>query len=455
MAQLETHRGSIADRMDRLPFSSFHRNFLLMITAGEWVETLMLLGNGVLLALVARVLGFSTEVATYVIPVSFFAGEFVGSIVCGYIADRRGRKTVFLFNLLVYGIAMLIAGFMSISYVLAILVFIAGIGVGGEFPLVDTYTSEVVPARLRGRGMAAVYTVAVTAAPLIAFLAYLVSHPSPGPYSWRILFWLMGVCAIAVWLVRLTLPESPRWYEIRGRLDDAERVMSQIEEQVMKEHNLSTLPSVESSLSIAPTPSRYLDIFAPDLRSRTIMMLVFQFFQTGIFYGFTSLAPTFLLHKGINLVHTLLFSMIIYAGFFFGSIANLFIIDRIERKWGIVGSAVIAGILGTAFALIPNVTATVVLGFLVTFTLWNFSNFLHTYQAEIFPTRVRSSAAGTVYSVSRISTSILVLLISAVFLPRGLVATFGIIWVFIAIVALDVGLFGPRSSRLRLEEIAR
>ncbi|HZU16630.1 MAG TPA: MFS transporter, partial [Candidatus Dormibacteraeota bacterium] len=82
MAQVGTRGGSIADRMDRLPFSSFHRNFLLMITAGEWVETLMLLGNGVLLALVARVLGFSTTVATYVIPVSFFAGEFVGSIVC-------------------------------------------------------------------------------------------------------------------------------------------------------------------------------------------------------------------------------------------------------------------------------------------------------------------------------------------------------------------------------------
>ena len=115
----------------------------------------------------------------------------------------------------------------------------------------------------------------------------------------------------------------------------------------------------------------------------------------------------------------------------------------------------IAGALGTIFALVPNVIVTVVLGFLTTFTLWNFSNFLHTYQAEIFPTRVRSSAAGTVYSVSRISTSLLVLMITAIFLPRGLLATFGIIWVFILIVAVDIGLFGPKSSQKMVEKIAQ
>jgi putative MFS transporter len=183
-------------------------------------------------------------------------------------------------------------------------------------------------------------------------------------------------------------------------------------------------------------------------------MLVFQFFQSGIFYGFTALAPTFLLHKGVTLVHTLLFSMIIYAGFFVGSIVNLFIIDRIERKWGLVGSALLAGVLGTVFAVVANVAAAVILGFLVTFTLWQFSNFMHTYQAEIFPTRVRTAAAGTVYSVSRVSTSILVFMITALFLPYGLLATFGVIWVFIAIVVVDIGVFGPKTSQLQVEKIA-
>lgn len=448
---------SVADRLERLPFSGFHRSFLLMVTAGEFVETMMLLGNGVVLAMVAKVLHFSPVVSTWAVPVAFFAGEFVGSLGSGYIADRLGRKTVFLYDLLLFGAGMVVGGFMSTSYLIAVFVFVAGVGVGGEFPIVDTYTAEVFPGRNRGRRMATVYTIAVLAAPIIGGLAYAVSSPSPGPYSWRILFWIMGGAGLVVWVIRFRVPESPRWLESRGRTADADELMARIEERVARDHDRAGWQSADPSGPVAVTPgqSRFRDIFAPDLRGRTIMMLVFQFFQTGIFYGFTALAPLFLLQKGISLVHSLLFSFIIYAGFFVGSVFNLFIIDKIERKWGIVGCAIIAGVLGTAFALVSNVAATVILGFLVTFTLWQFSNFLHTYQAEIFPTRVRSTAAGAVYSVSRISTSLIVLMITTIFLPHGLVATFGIIWLFIAIVVIDIGFFGPKVSQLRVEHIAQ
>ena len=99
--------------------------------------------------------------------------------------------------------------------------------------------------------------------------------------------------------------------------------------------------------------------------------------------------------------------------------------------------------------------ASVILGFLVAFVLWIFSNFYHTYQAEIFPTRVRSMAAGTVYSVSRISTSILVAVITTFFLPLGLLATYGVIWIFIVIVVIVIWIFGPLTSRRRLEDISQ
>jgi putative MFS transporter len=195
-------------------------------------------------------------------------------------------------------------------------------------------------------------------------------------------------------------------------------------------------------------------IFAPDVRGRTTMMLIFQFFQSGLFYGFTTLAPLFLLHKGISLVHTLLFSMIIYGGFFAGSLFSMYTIDKVERKWGIVVTAILSGVFGTAFAQASNVTVTVIFGFLTTFTLWQFSNFLHTYQAEIFPTEVRTTAAGAVYSVSRISTALWVYVIGTVLAPDGILVSFGLIWLFIAIIAIDIGVFGPRSSRLAVEEIA-
>lgn len=445
---------NVAARLERIPFNRVHRNFLLMVASGEFIESMMLLGNGAMLAIIATVLHFSAVESAYVVPISFFAGEFVGSIVIGYLSDRFGRRTMFAYDLLVFAAGIIIAGFFSTPLLIAIFLFIAGIGVGGEFPLVDTYTTEIFPGHQRGQRLAAVYTLAVIAAPVIAGLAYVVSQPKPGPYSWRILFWIIGVLALIVWAIRLRMPESPRWYEAKGRHDDAERVVADIEQQTMQQFGLTELPPVAEHMHIGQESGRWRDLWAADLRSRTIMMLIFQFFQSGVFYGFTTLAPTFLLAKGISLVDTLLFTMIIYAGFLVGSIVNIFIIDRVERKWGIIVSAILSGVLGTIFVLVANVVATVILGFFVAFVLWNFSNFYHTYQAEIFPTRVRSMAAGTVYSVSRISTSILVAVITTVFLPHGLLATYAVIWLFIVIVVVVIWVFGPHTSRRTLEEIS-
>ncbi|HEY6493501.1 MAG TPA: MFS transporter [Trebonia sp.] len=451
-----------SQQLETMRFGRFQRSFLFMVTAGEFVETLMLLGNGVVLALVAQVLHFSPVVSTWAVPVSFFGGEFFGSIISGLVADRVGRRAVFRYDLLVFGIGMLVAGFMNSAVLLAIFVFIGGLGVGGEYPIVDTYTAEMFPGRVRGRRMAAVYTLAVLAAPVIAAIAYGISHPSAGYYSWRILFWIMGAAGIVVWLIRLRVPESPRWLESRGRHAEAADTMRAILVQDGMTDAAAALAVPRQSgppVAEALPPSKSVwsavgEIFAPDLRGRTIMMLVFQFFQSGIFYGFTSLAPLFLLRKGISLVDTLAFSMIIYAGFFVGSVASLFTIDRVERKWGLVVTAILAGAFGTAFAEVSNTAASVVLGFIVAFILWQFSNFLHTYQAEIFPTRVRSTAAGTVYSVSRLSTSLFVYIITTWLLPHGALAPYSLIWVFILIVVVDVAVFGPKTSRRTVETIA-
>ena len=452
--QNKPYEGSVSDRLERLPFSSVQRDFLLMVAGGEWAETLMLLGNGAVLALAGHALGL-TGLAPVMIATAFFLGEFVGSAFFGWLADRKGRKFVFLYNLLVFSFGMLMAGFMSLPYLIAIFVFIGGIGVGGEFPLVDSFTTEMMPAKVRGNRLALVYTIAVTAGFVIAFLAYEMGIIVPLYYSWRILFWFMAVVGFGVWAVRTRLKESPRWLEVHGEYKKADEITTDWEQRTMKAKHLSELPKPTTNTPIEENRSRYRDMFEPDVRKRSIMMIIFQFFQSGIFYGFTALAPFFLIKKGFNLPTTLGFVFLIFTGFFFGSVFNLFIIDKVERKWGIIGSAVLAGIFGTAFAVATNVYLVVIFGFITTFILWNFSNFFHTYQAEIFPTRIRPTAAGTVYAVSRVSTAILIMFIAAIFLPHGVVASFGIIWVFIAIVVLDLWILGPKSSREQVETIAQ
>ncbi len=444
-------RENIAGRLERLPFSSFHVKFALMLTSGEWAESLMLLGNGAILGLVAAYYGLGGNLKAYAFPAFFFAGEFIGSIAFGRLADARGRRAVFLINQLIFGLGMILAGFMNSWQLIGVFVLVGGIGVGGEFPLVDSYGTEVFTGKNRGAWLALIYTIAVTSAPLIVYITSLTSHL--GYYSFRIPLWFMGASGIVVWLIRFRLKESPRWLANHGKLEEAEKMMDSIEEEVKRSAKLKELPPVTDTLEVPVRVSKYKDIFAPDVRKTTIMMAIFMFFQSGIFYGFVTFAPG-LVSVSYPKSDPLGAAAVIFSGFVFGSIFNIFIIDRIERKWGIILFAVLGGIFGTFFAVIHGLDEAVIFGFLTAFMLWNFSNFLHQYNAEIFPTRVRTTAAGFVYSISRISTTILVLFIAFFIGSHNAVGIFAFVWVLVVLVSLVLILLGPKSTRRYVEQIA-
>ncbi|MCL5802254.1 MAG: MFS transporter [Candidatus Thermoplasmatota archaeon] len=451
MVEHDSKTENIAGRLERLPFSRFHVKFALMLTSGEWAESLMLLGNGAILGLVAATFGLTGNLSIYALPAFFFIGEFLGSIFFGRLADTRGRKAVFLYNQLIFGMGMIIAGFMMDWQLVAIFVLIGGIGVGGEFPLVDSYGTEVFTGKHRGAWLALIYTIAVTAAPLIIYITSLTANA--GYYSFRIPLWFMGSAGIAVWIIRFRLKESPRWLANHGKMKEAEGMMDDIEEEVKKETGNKELPPISDNLEVPVQVSRYKDIFAKDVRKTTIMMAIFMFFQSGIFYGFVIFAPN-LVKIAYPKSDPLGGAAVIFSGFVVGSIFNIFIIDRIERKWGIILFAVLGGVFGTFFAVIHGFDQVVIFGFLTAFMLWNFSNFMHQYNAEIFPTRVRTTAAGFVYSISRISTTILVLFIVLFIGAHNAPGIFAFVWILVIIVSLVLIVLGPKSTRRYVEQIA-
>ncbi|MCL4319847.1 MAG: MFS transporter [Candidatus Thermoplasmatota archaeon] len=445
---------NIAGRLERLPYSRFHVKFALMLTSGEWAESLMLLGNGAILGLVATYFAISSTsvLATYALPAFFFVGEFLGSIFFGRLADTRGRRAVFLYNQLIFGLGMIIAGFMDSWQLVAVFVLIGGIGVGGEFPLVDSYGTEIFVRKRRGAWLALIYTIAVTAAPLIIYITALTA--GLGYYSFRIPLWFMGASGIVVWLIRFRLKESPRWLSTHGKMDEAKKEMDKIEAEVLKETKLTTLPPVTDTIEAPVHVSKYKEIFAPDVRNQTIMMAIFMFFQSGIFYGFTTFAPGLVSVK-YPTSDPLGAAAVIFSGFLVGSVFNIFIIDKIERKWGIILFAILGGVFGTFFAVIHGIDEAVIFGFLTAFMLWNFSNFMHQYNAEIFPTRVRTTAAGFVYSISRISTTILVLFIAFFIGGHNAPGIFTFVWILVIICSLVLILLGPKSTNKFVEAIAK
>jgi putative MFS transporter len=194
-------------------------------------------------------------------------------------------------------------------------------------------------------------------------------------------------------------------------------------------------------------------MFSGEYRRRTVMLWIFQILQTVGYYGFGSLAPVVLHAKGFDVVESLGYAAISFLGYPVGSAASIPIIERVERKWLIVGSALVMGVSGMVFGYARDAALIVTAGFVLTCASNVFSNGFHTYQAEIFPTRIRSGAISIAYSLSRVTSAVLpfVALNALDHLGAGTVFTGSAI--ILVILCLDVAILGPRSTGRSLETV--
>jgi putative MFS transporter len=128
--------------------------------------------------------------------------------------------------------------------------------------------------------------------------------------------------------------------------------------------------------------------------------------------------------------------------------------DRFERKWQLVGAAIGVGLFGMLFSYQTTIEMLVVFGVLITLCNNVLSNTFHGYQTELFPTRVRARAVGFTYSFSRISTVFASFIIGFFLQTAGTKGVFGLIAFAMAMVVLSIGIFGPRTNDLELEQIS-
>jgi putative MFS transporter len=256
---------------------------------------------------------------------------------------------------------------------------------------------------------------------------------------------------VIVWAMRRNLPESPRWHEIRGRHAEADEATRGLEDQARAELYLDRLPEPDN-VEVAPAHGAPIsEVFRVPYRRRTVMLYIFQFFQTVGYYGFGTLAPLVLADKGFDIVDSLGFSALIFLGYPLGSALSVPLMERFERKHLIVASAIGMGVLGVVFGFGRSTALIVAAGFLLTATSNVFSNGFHIYQAEIFPTRMRSTAVSTAYSLSRLSGAMLPFISVSALDHLGPTAVFLGSAAVLTVVALDVAILGPRSTGMNLE----
>jgi putative MFS transporter len=445
---------SIAQRIERLPLGSFHRRFIALVSLGGWFDFYDIY----MMAYIGATLqnsGFLTLQQFSTVIAAGFLGMFTGTIIFGMGSDRMGRRSAFVAMLLIYSAFTLAGAFAPSAGWLIALRFFAGIGIGAELVVIDTYVSEMVPSGARGRYVAISQMTGFTAVPIVAILVRVLAPTHFLIDGWRWVMVIGSFGAALAWYFRRRLPESPRWLESRGRHAEAEGVVAALESESLSGDSRDTTKSPISADGAAQERSSFAELWRPPYRRRTIMLVIFHALQTIGYYGFANWAPTFLLRRGVSLVHSLEYTMLIALVSPLGPALAVLTSDRLERKWAIVTMALLIAALGLGFAFWSAPVLIVASGALVTLCSNWFSALLHAYQSELFPTRLRATGVGFTYSWSRLSAVFSSLLIGAVLVRGGVGAVFTLLAAAMCGVALVIGVFGPRTNRIALEQLAR
>lgn len=374
-------------RLDRLPISGFHWRILGLIGAGAALDAFdIYLAAGVTAAMLKE--GFSTLTQNATFLSATFVGMLLGAGFAGWVGDRYGRRASYQFNLALFGVASLAACFAPNILLLTVFRFLMGIGLGAELVVAAGTLCEFIPPAYRGRWISMLGIVTNSGLLIATGVGYLVI-PS---FGWRYMFGIAGVGALAVWFMRKRMPESPRWLEAVGRVEEAEATLAAIEADVGAGR---PLPPISRVSSVDPVQAPFAALFRRGMIGRTVAASLTCMAVNMSVYGFVAWLPTFLVKQGMTIVQSLGFTTLMACGSVAGALVGMAVGDRVSRQWSLVGTCVVIIALGAVYPSLRDPAAITVIGFLLVTSIYTLVTLgLYAYIPELFPTSLRLRGTG-------------------------------------------------------------
>ena len=465
-------RSLVPARLDRLPWSRFH----WLVIAGLGVSWIL---DGLEIQIVALVGTVLQDKATLHLTSAdvgllgsvYLFGEVVGALVFGRITDRIGRKKMFITCLGVYLVFSGLGAFSFNLWSLLVCRFIAGTGIGGEYTAINSAIDELIPSHYRGRVDIAVNGTYWAGAMIGAAASILLLDPHllPVNLGWRLGFFIGPIAGLVIIYLRRTIPESPRWLMTHGREEEAERIVSDIEERVRRQ-----------GITLEPVPDdKAIEVTGVGIVSYVqIAKTMLREYPSRSFLGFTMMVTQAFLYNAIFFTYALVLSNFYHVSssgtayyFFPFALGNLLgpltighLFDTIGRRRMITFtycvSAVVLAFSGFLFhAGVLNAFTQTALWCVIFFLASAGASSAYLTVSEIFPLELRGQAISFFFAFSQLAGGVAAPAIFGALIGKGTdpgPLTIGY-YVGAAIMfsgGLVAWFFGVDAERRSLEDIA-
>jgi putative MFS transporter len=438
----QTIEGFVGNALDNAKITPLHIKVVALIAAGYFFDVIDVIVLGSLIPDMIQT-KFATGPEAALIGSATVFGMFIGTAGQGEFSDRFGRKTIYQFNLLLFGVFTILGAFSPNVTWLIVARFIAGIGIGAEQPLAFSYAGEYAPKAIRGRILAIVHFIGGACVWPIASLFTLYFRDSIG---WRGVWIVIGVGALIVWLFRFWLPESPRYLATHGRGKEALDVLGRMGIAAPKE------PLTTSAASDSKSDPFAL-VFSQFPRRVIAGMICFSAFF-GVAIGLGTWLPNIMTEKGFTITKSLTYTFGMTLAVPCASLFMMYALDHFGRKITSICAFAGAGVMAIVFANAVSDTQLLVAGFVMIFFVQVAGNSMQIFASEVFPTNARASGFGWAAGVGRLATAFIVPGILWVRTGWGLTAVFVCLAVVLVIAAAAVTQLGPEAKQKGLDEVA-
>jgi putative MFS transporter len=379
---------------DDAPLQRFHLRVTVASFGGVFSDGFGLGTIGLVLTLSARDLQLNSLWLGLIGGASLI-GLFFGALLTGPIADRRGRRPVFAYNMLL--LALVTSGQFLVQSAAQLLIFrlVIGLLLGSDYVVSKALLTEFTPRSFRGRIMS---TLSIAWAGGYA-CAYLLSYAllsMPGD-AWRWMLLAGAAPCLLVLPLRLTLPESPLWLAANGHGEDAARVVR---------HYLG--PHVNppaAPIAAAQAPGRWSSLFLPAWRRRTLVGCAFFTCQVIPYFAIGTFVTRVM--QALSVPQGFLGGVLYNLSLLLGAVGGFLVVDRMPRRVFLVGSFVLTAATLLVMIVTPALpaAATITLFALFAGVLSAASNLVYVYLPELFPTELRGSGVGLAIAASRLGSA--------------------------------------------------